>query len=516
MPPTAPPSPTPASLTLEGHDILFPSLPYDMQERVKQFSGDERLQKNVQNVTWLKDQSRKKSCSETFGDNYEPLRVLAGSIKQHTLDHLDAYIERFIERAEAAGARVHLAADAEQANAICVDIAKRHGCRLCVKSKSMVTEETQLVPALEKIGVETVETDLGEFILQLDGDAPSHIVTPMIHKDRFAVARAFERELGVAYTVDAGELTKIAREHLRDKYRRADLGVTGGNFLVAETGSLVLCTNEGNARLCTGVPPIHVAMVGIEKLIPRLEDLNVFLKLLARSSTGQSLTVYTHVISGPRRDVEHDGPDQLHIVLIDNGRSGILQEPTREMLRCIRCGACLNACPVYRSIGGHSYGAVYSGPIGALITPMFKGLGNFKDLPHASSLCGACFEACPVKIDIPRQLILLRRLMAERRMGGLSDWIFHKMWGLSLRHPLTYRLGGWVQRWAFRAAARRGGALPPLGHADAYANRGWVGSLPGKLAGWTSERDMPTPTPRDFRDWWRRRPPPNGPPEQGA
>ena len=494
-----------ASLTLEGHDILCPPLPYDISARVEQATGNAELQRFVNRATYSKDQSRKQFCREVFGGNYDAMRVLAGQIKQHTLDHLDYYLSQFVGRAAQTGTQVHFAATGEEANAICLDIAARNGCRLCVKSKSMVTEETQLVPALEDIGVQTVETDLGEFIIQLDRDAPSHIVTPMIHKDRTAVARAFTRELGAKYTEDAAELTDIAHDYLRDKFRGSDLGVTGANFLVAQTGSIVICTNEGNARLCTSVPRIHVAFVGIEKLLPRLEDLSVLLKLLARSATGQPLTVYTHVVTGPRRDTDHDGPEQVHIILVDNGRTEILRPATREMLRCIRCGACLNACPVYRKIGGHSYGAVYSGPIGALITPLFKGLGNFKDLPHASSLCGACYEACPVHINIPKHLIQLRQMMVAEGHTGLSDRLFHRLWGLSLRHPLTYRFGGWLQKTVFRRKAIGEGTLDPRQRHDPYAGRGWVQRLSGRFSGWTSQRDMPTPTAASFRRWWLRR-----------
>lgn len=484
-----------------GHDILFPPLPYDIHRRADSATADPQLQTFVNKATLSKDQIRKKTFLEIFGQpSYDAMRELAGSIKQHALDHLDHYLEQFVANAAAAGTQVHFAADAEQANAICLEIARRHQCRLCVKSKSMVTEETLLVPALQGIGCETIETDLGEFIVQLDHDAPSHIVTPMIHKDRTAVARAFQRELRARYTENPAELTMIARQYLREKYRRADLGISGGNFLVAESGSVVICTNEGNGRFCTSAPKVHVAFVGIEKLIPRLDDLSIFLKMLARSATGQPLTVYTHVMTGPKRDADIDGPREMHIILIDNGRTEVLREETREMLRCIRCGACLNACPVYRKIGGHAYGAVYSGPIGAILTPMFKGLGNFKDLPNASSLCGACYEACPVKINIPHFLIKLRSEIVGGRMNNLSDRLLMRTWALMLRNVLTYRLGGWTQKIAFRAIARLRGAAAKQG--DPYAERGWIDMLPGPVRGWTRQRDMPTPPARSFRHWW--------------
>lgn len=488
------------ALTVDGHDILFPALPYDIHARARSSTDDSQLQQFVNSATLLKHTGRIKVCGEVFGSNYEAMRHLGGDIKQHTLDHLDFYLDQFVERATDAGAQVHFATDGNRANEICLKIARDNNCKLCVKSKSMVTEETLLVPELESLGVETVETDLGEFIIQLDHDAPSHIVQPMIHKDRRAVGRAFERELGTEYCEDATSLARVARKHLREKFRQADLGISGGNFLIAESGSVVICTNEGNGRLCTSAPRVHVAFVGIEKLIPNLEHLSVLLKLLARSSTAQPLTCYTHIITGPRRTDEPDGPEQVHIILVDNGRSEILKPETREMLRCIRCGACLNSCPVYRKIGGHAYGSVYSGPIGALITPMFKGLANYPDLPHASSLCGACYEACPVKIDIPKYLVKLRVELVKRRITKLSDRVFFKIWAATLRYPVTYRLGGFLQKLIFRLKARTQGQLDS---GDPYVSRGWISDMPGPVRGWTDERDMPTPTARSFRDWWR-------------
>lgn len=477
-------------------------LPHDLKPRAAAAIGDRRLQLFVNRATVQKDTQRKAAFREAFADRYDDLRDLAGRIKQHTLDYLDYYLKLFIERAEAAGVRVHFAGTARQANEICVRIARDHRCRLCVKSKSMVTEETGLVPALEAAGVETVETDLGEFILQLDREPPSHIVTPMIHKDRTAVGRAFERELGVPYTDEPRELTMIARRHLRERYRRADLGVSGANFLVAETGSMVLCTNEGNGRFCTAVPRVHVALAGIEKVIPRLDHLAVFLKLLARSSTAQPLTCYTQIITGPRRGDEVDGPDEVHVILVDNGRTELLREPTREILRCIRCGACLNACPVYRKIGGHAYGGVYSGPIGALITPLFKGLENYPDLPRASSLCGACYEACPVKIDIPRQLIRLRSEMVRRDIRTGFDRLIYRIWAWSLSGSIRYRCAGWLARRVLRLMSWLAGTMS---EGECYSSRGWIQRLIGPAAGWTSERDLPTPPAASFRDWWNRR-----------
>ncbi len=485
--------------TREPASPLFPSLPHDMRAPAARATRDVQLQQFVHGAARLKDHGRESACLEAFGDRYDEVRDLAGRLKQHALDHLDFYLERFIERAEAAGTRVHVAPDAASANRMCLSIAAAHACRVCVKAKSMVTEETRLLYALERAGIETLETDLGEFILQLDHDAPSHIVTPMIHKDRAAVARAFVRELGAEHTLDPARLTAIAREHMRRKFRSADLGISGANFLIAETGSAVVCTNEGNADLAMACPPVHVVFAGIEKVIPRMEHLPVFLKLLARSATAQPLTVYTTLITGPRRAGEREGPREVHVILLDNGRTGILASDARELLRCIRCGACLNACPVYRHAGGgHAYGAVYSGPIGAVLTPRLRGLENYADLPRASSLCGACYEACPVKIDIPGQLIALRRALVERRNLAYLDRLLYRTWAWLLQRPRAFRLA----RRGARTLLRLVGRSAPRGGAS---DQTWLERGPGPLRGWTSERDFPVPPRQGFREWWSRR-----------
>lgn len=479
---------------MSAESILQPALPFDMRARAAKSIGDVRLRQFVETATLSKDTKRALAFQGAFGERHQAVRELASSIKRHTLDHLDHYLEAWVERAEAAGIIVHFAADAVEANRICLEIATREGCRRCVKSKSMVTEETRLLPALEAAGIEVVETDLGEFIVQLDGDAPSHIVTPMIHKDRTATARAFVRELGEAYTEDPRELTMIARRHLRKKYREADLGISGGNFLVAEDGSVVICTNEGNGDFCVSGPRVHVAMVGIEKLVPRGEDLGVLLKVLARSSTAQALTVYTTVLRGPRREGEGGGPERMHVILLDNGRTELLRAETRELLKCIRCGACLNACPVFRSVGGgHAYGAVYSGPIGAVLTPELKGLANYADLPRASSLCGACGEVCPVKIDIPGQLVRLRGELVRRKIE--SRWVVGAMraWARVLRSPAGYAAATLVQRTVLRGIAETEAG---------DRGRAWVGRGFGPLGEWTKARDFPAPAAQSFRAWW--------------
>ncbi|HNQ22684.1 MAG TPA: LutB/LldF family L-lactate oxidation iron-sulfur protein [Phycisphaerae bacterium] len=418
----------------------------------------------------------------------DALRELAGSIKQHTLDHLDTYLSQFVARVEDRGGHVHFAPTAGEACVALTRIARQHGLRLCVKAKSMTTEEIGLTAALEADGVQVVETDLGEFIVQIDHDRPSHIVTPIIHKNRRVIARAFERELGVAYTEDPQELTQHARRHLRDIFRRCDLGITGVNFAVAETGTICLCTNEGNGRLTLTRPRVHVAVMGIEKLVPRMQDLAVFLKLLARSGTGQPLTCYTSLITGPRRADDADGPAELHVVIVDNGRSDILAGPYRQILRCIRCGACLNACPVYSKIGGHAYDSVYPGPVGKVLSPLLATLARYPDLPQASSLCGLCREVCPVRIDIPGLLVRLRRDQVRQRVVGRTHRRLFQWAGLLLRYPALYRLGQGLAR----AVLRR------------RSEEGWVRQAPALMRRITDLHDLRAPAPQSFRTLWTR------------
>ena len=349
-----------------------------------------------------------KNLASTFGErrtlaiasveNWEDLREKARSIKDETLLHLDVYLEKFTYNAEKAGAKIHWARDGKEACAIILDLINERNASKVVKSKSMATEEIHLNHALETAGINPIETDLGEWIIQLAGETPSHIVVPAIHKTKGQIADLFVEKVGIEPTDDVDVLTRTARNILRDKFAEAEIGISGVNFGVAETGTILILENEGNARLTTSVPKTHIAVMGIEKIIPKFTDLDVFLKLLPRSGTGQRLTTYQSLITGTKRNENDEGPDEIHIVVMDNGRSKMLAHPvTRQSLACIRCGACLNACPVYGAVGGHAYGAVYPGPIGAVITPQLIGMDTTKQLPYASSLCGACREVCPVK-----------------------------------------------------------------------------------------------------------------------
>jgi L-lactate dehydrogenase complex protein LldF len=355
-----------------------------------------------------------------------------------------------------------------------------------VKSKSMATEEIELNEALERAGVTPVETDLGEYIIQLAREKPSHIIAPAIHKTKGQVAELFSRELGERLQPDPEVLTAMARKVLRRRFLEADLGITGANFAVADTGTVVLVTNEGNGRMVTSLPRIHVAVMGMEKVVPSMTDLVVFLAILARSATGQKLSSYTTLVRGPRRPGELEGPDEFHLVLMDGGRSAQIAGPLREALYCLRCGACLNVCPVYRQIGGHAYGHTYPGPIGILLTAMLEGRRSVRELAHASSLCGACQEVCPVRIDIPRMLVELREGLDRERIAPWPERLAFRAAAWVLSSPARFRLAVRLGRLAQRPFVRDGrlGTLPLLGR-------------------WTHARDLPAVAGRTFSERWK-------------
>ena len=459
---------------------------------------DPRLQLAIYSATGRLMDHRRKAVDPAVLPHYQDLRTQANAVKKHTLENLDSYLELFERRVEDHGGKVIFCKDATEVADFILGLAKQRGAQLIVKSKSMTSEEVDLNERLEEHQLTAVETDLGEFITQLAHERPYHIVAPALHKTRYDVADLFEEKLGVARETEIEKQTMIAREVLRDRFLHADIGISGANFLVADSGAVVLVENEGNARLTTSTPRIHIAVAGIEKLIPRMRDLSVFLKLLGRSATGQPLTVYTSMLSGPRRDTEVDGPDEFYVVLLDNGRTRLLADKDkRESLYCIRCGACLNHCPVYRKIGGHSFPWVYSGPIGAILTPQFMGPLHEPALPFASSLCGACAEVCPVKIDIPRILLDLRAEVnkAESR-DKLNRWekLAFRAWSWVMQRPKLYEMTAMM---AASVAPRQSG---------------YLNSLPGifnvgPVRAWMSQRDLPAPPAHSFRQLWRTRRP---------
>lgn len=375
------------------------------------------VQKAVHDNSAAGTNKRYEVLAADYGDP-NPLRKLAGQIKQHTIEYLDQYLAQAEESLVRNGAQVHYAFTREEACEAVLGILHSAGARKVVKSKSMISEEIHLNDFLEANDVESVETDLGEYIIQIDHDHPSHIVKPIIHKNRRDIAKSFEREGLGEYNDDPETITRRARAFLRRKYLEADAAITGANFIVGESGRLVLVTNEGNSRFCLAGTRLHIALVGIEKIVPRNQDLAVMLNLLGRSATGQQLTVYTEMLGGPRLAGRPSGPEQMHVIFVDNGRTETLQSDIREILRCIRCGACMNVCPVYRQASGHAYRSVYPGPLGAVLSPMLVGkdFAKLADLPKASSLCGACNEVCPVDIPIPDLLVKLRNRAKEEHL----------------------------------------------------------------------------------------------------
>ena len=459
---------------------------------------DPQLRRALDRVGSGFDVARRNAIEEVTPEAWEEWREEARQIKIHTLDHLDYYLEMLYDNVTAAGGQVHFADDAAEANAIVSHLAQSRGVKVATKSKSMVSEELELNPVLESIGVDVYETDLGEYIIQLAGETPSHLVAPALHKSKEDVAELFASKLGVPYDEDIVRMAGTARQVLRDKFMQADLGISGANFVVAETGTLVIVTNEGNGRLCTSAPRIHIGITGMEKVIPSMQDLAIFLRLLPRSATGQRISSYVSMITGPSRKDDEDGPEEFHLVLVDNGRSRMLRDPKlREALYCIRCGACLNICPVYQRVGGHAYGWVYPGPIGAVVSPMLTGLKESKMLPQASSLCGACREACPVKINIPRMLLELRHRTAEsddpkERASTRSERFLARTYARLMNSPGRMSFGAKLGRIAQRLVPRM------------TKHGGWIRRAPlPLLSRWTRARDLPQLPSRSFRDIWR-------------
>ncbi|WP_345241622.1 LutB/LldF family L-lactate oxidation iron-sulfur protein [Pontibacillus salipaludis] len=428
-------------------------------------------------------------AAEELGD-WEDWRTLGEEIRSHTLQNLDYYLEQLSEQVSKRGGKVFFAQTAEEANEYIRNVVQKKEAKKIVKSKSMVTEEIGLNETLEKAGAEVVETDLGEWILQMDEDPPSHIVTPALHKNKEQIRETFATKKGYKNSDLPEELATFAREQLRKEFLSADVGITGCNFAVAESGAVTFVTNEGNARLVTALPETQISVMGMERLVPTWEELDVMVSLLTRAAVGQKLTSYVTSITGTKQEDEVDGPEDYHLVIVDNGRSKILGTEFQSALHCIRCAACINVCPVYRHVGGHSYGSVYPGPIGAVLTPLLDGYDDHKDLPYASTLCAACTEACPVKIPLHEHLVRHREIIVEKEkkspksermmMDGFAKWG---------SHPAAYKLS--------TKMARK--ALKP------WTKEEVIQSGPGPLKGWTDVRDFPAPSEQTFRSWFKTR-----------
>jgi L-lactate dehydrogenase complex protein LldF len=462
----------------------------DLRSRSAAALGDPFLRGAV-GFTVDRLRTSKARSTEAFGD-WEAWRERGREIRAHTLAHLDFYLGQFAERASQAGARVHFAKDAAEARAVLLRIVRERSARRIVKSKSMLTEELAVNEALEQAGAHVVETDLGEWIVQLARETPSHLILPAIHKPRAQIQALFEAQAGAPLSPDTASLAGFARERLRREFEQADLGITGCNFAVAETGSVVLFTNEGNGRMVTTLPKAHVVVMGMERLVPTLQDLDVMANLLPRSATGQKLTTYLNVMTGPRRRHEGDGPGELDIIVVDNGRSRILGDPEfRDVLGCIRCGACLNVCPVYRQIGGHAYGSVYGGPIGAVLSPLLEPMGPESELANASTLCGACFEACPVKIPLHDHLVQLRRRNVEAGRAGTLEALAFKAYGRAFSSARWFGLLGRAFRLVRRLVGRN-------------RSEHW-GRFLAPFAAWTKYRALPEPPRRAFRQSFEER-----------
>ena len=447
--------------------------------------ADRRLQAWLADFQVLAEEAHDGALAEL--DDVEAWRDALSEVRAHTVAHLDHYLEQFVANVELHGGHVFLAATAAEARDYIQGVVREKQARLIVKGKSMVTAEIDLNPALEAMGAEVVETDLGEFIVQLTGEAPYHIIAPALHMTLDQIHDLFSAEAGRELLRDADALAAYARRRLREKFLAADLGITGGNFGIASTGTVVLVTNEGNGRLTTTMPRTHVAVMGIERLLPDWQSLDCALTLLTRAGTGQRISTYVSAITGPRRETDGDGPDELHVVLVDNGRSRILGTKYEAVLKCIRCGSCADHCPVYGTIGGHAYDAVYTGPIGAVLTPLLHGLDGHVELPYASSLCGACRDACPVRVPLTDLLLELR---ADAVCAG--------------RQPASWRAGfrGYAAATA-RPSLWDAGLRAAALLARPFARDGFVRSAPGLLGKWTAARDLRAPARRSFRRRWR-------------
>ncbi len=476
------------------------------EESAKVSLGDHQLRRNLGKATKTIREKRTAVVEEM--PDWQELREAGRALKARTMRHLDDYLLELEESVKKAGGRVHWARDAEEANRIIAGIARSHGAREVVKVKSIATDETKLNEHLEREGIEAIETDLAELIIQFAGEESSHILVPAIHKNRAEIREVFMRKLGLEELSDEpAALAEAARRYLREKFLAAKVGVSGANFAVAETGTVCVVESEGNGRMCTTLPPVLVTLMGIEKVIPAWRDFEVFMQTLPRSSTAERMNPYTSFWTGVSSD---DGPGEFHLVLLDNGRTDVLaDEMGRQALYCIRCSACLNVCPVYERTGGHAYNSVYPGPIGAILTPQLAGIGNPgpDSLPYASSLCGACYDVCPVKINIPEVLIHLRGKVIRNKQdnGGAKAKL----------DPENVAMQAMARTFSHRRLYEGAQRAALVGQWP-LARSGTIHRLPGRLAGWTAARDMKPIPPQTFRQWWRKKGPSANGPEDGS
>jgi L-lactate dehydrogenase complex protein LldF len=456
-----------------------------LSERVDKAIHDPFLKKSLANAQ-ERFRTGKANAAEALG-NLEDWRVRAEAIRTHTIEYLDHYLDKFSTNVEKNGGKVFFAETDEEVVQYILDLAVAKQAKTVIKAKSMVSEEIHLNKRLEEIGVDAIESDLGEYIIQLANETPSHIIVPAIHKNKKQVAELFSKVSGQPLPEDTKQLTQYARNVLRDKFLKADIGLSGCNFAVAETGSVVLVSNEGNARLSTTIPKVHVVLMGMERIVPGWEELDTVLSLLPRSATGQKITSYVTAINGPRKPNDVDGPEELHVIIVDNGRSNALGTEYQKILNCIRCGACLNVCPVYRHIGGHAYGSVYPGPIGAVLTPILEGFDSWEKMPYLSTLCGACTEACPVRIPLHEYLLDLRKDEVEEQRTPAVERLIFKGFGTAMANPWMYKTGIKLAKYG----------LKPFQDKDGYIRR-----APSLLGKWTKARDLPAPPMQSFREWW--------------
>jgi L-lactate dehydrogenase complex protein LldF len=458
------------------------------KERIKVQMKDDFMRESVANAQ-TRMYTNRQIAADKLG-NWEQWREMGMDIRDHVLENLDYYLHQLSENVKNNGGQVFFARTANDATDYVESIIKAKNAKKVVKSKSMVTEEINLNQIIERNGCEVIETDLGEYILQVDDcDPPSHIVVPALHKNRYQIRDIFKDKIGYQGSEDPEELTRYVRDYIRHDFLQADIGITGCNFAVAESGTVTLVTNEGNARLATSLPKTHIAVMGMERIVPTFEELDIVISLLCRSAVGIPLTGYVTALTGPREEGQLDGPEEFHLVIVDNGRSDILGSEFRDILRCVRCAACVNTCPAYRHIGGQSYGSIYSGPIGAVLSPLLGGYDDFKDLPYACSLCRACHDVCPVKIPLSDLLLKHRQKMGEEKLTPLTERAAVSAFNIINAHPLlwdkTVKIGATVA-----SGLIRNGKLP---------------LQMGAISEWTEARDLPQPDGQSFRSWFKNR-----------